>query len=136
MILGCFGPGSISRSRGSDFLLGHRVWFGWLRAQVADEPFVSGDDGAPAIAGTSADSDCPWPAARQGVVALLKRYPDREFFTPAVFPEKFGVEIFAPLGFAREALTQFLMRDNLQVRLFPAWDRLEHKLPYSAFTSV
>ena len=70
-----------------------------------------------------------WPAARQSVVALLKRYPDREFFTPAVFPEKFGVEIFAPLGFAREALTQFLMRHNLQVRLFPAWDGLEHKLP-------
>ena len=47
MILGCFGPGSISRSRGSDFLLGDRVWFGWLRPQMADEPFVSGDDGAP-----------------------------------------------------------------------------------------
>ena len=28
-----------------------------------------------------------WKAVRQAILALLNRYPDREFFTPAVFPK-------------------------------------------------
>lgn len=54
-----------------------------------------------------------WAALRETLSALLQRYPDREFFTPAVFPEQFGQEIFQPLGFTREPLSQFLMRYDL-----------------------
>ena len=55
-----------------------------------------------------------WTAVRQVILALLNRYPDREFFTPAVFLEKFREEVFGPLGFIRGPLTQFLMRRDLQ----------------------
>ncbi len=51
-----------------------------------------------------------WSALRKTTNTVLQRYPDREFFTPAVFPEQFGEEVFQPLGFAREPLSQFLMR--------------------------
>jgi GNAT superfamily N-acetyltransferase len=51
-----------------------------------------------------------WDALRKTLDRLLHHYPDREFFTPAVFPERFGEEVFQPLGFAREPLSQFLMR--------------------------
>ena len=54
-----------------------------------------------------------WEALRKTTNALLQRYPDREFFAPAVFPEQFGEEIFQPLGFVREPLSQFLMRYDL-----------------------
>ena len=54
-----------------------------------------------------------WAALRKTTNALLQRYPDCEFFTPAVFPEQFGEEIFQPLGFVREPLSQFLMRYDL-----------------------
>jgi GNAT superfamily N-acetyltransferase len=55
-----------------------------------------------------------WEALRQTANAVLQRYPDREFFTPAVFPEQFGQEVFQPLGFARGPLSQFLMRYDLR----------------------
>ena len=54
-----------------------------------------------------------WEALRETLSAVLQRYPGREFFTPAVFPEQFGQEVFQPLGFAREPLSQFLMRYDL-----------------------
>jgi len=54
-----------------------------------------------------------WAALRETLRALLQRHPDREFFTPPVFPEQFGQEVFQPLGFAREPLSQFLMRYDL-----------------------
>jgi GNAT superfamily N-acetyltransferase len=54
-----------------------------------------------------------WEALRETTSALLQCYPGREFFTPAVFPEQFGQEVFQPLGFAREPLSQFLMRYDL-----------------------
>jgi len=54
-----------------------------------------------------------WAALRETLSALLQRYPDREFFTPPVFPEQFGQEVFQPLGFAREPMSQFLMRYDL-----------------------
>jgi hypothetical protein len=50
---------------------------------------------------------------REALSALLQRYPDHEFFTPSVFPEKFGQEVFQPLGFTREPLSQFPMRYDL-----------------------
>jgi len=43
----------------------------------------------------------------------MQRYPDREFFTPPFFPEQLGEEVFQPLGFVREPLSQFLMRYDL-----------------------
>jgi GNAT superfamily N-acetyltransferase len=56
-----------------------------------------------------------WGALRKTVGALLRRYPDREFFTPPVFPEEFGQKVFQPFGFAREPLSQFLMRHDLDL---------------------
>ena len=44
---------------------------------------------------------------------LLARYSEKEFFAPPVWPEEFGREIFEPLGFTPEPLTQFLMRRDL-----------------------
>lgn len=62
---------------------------------------------------------CPSPkgmdssALRNALSALLQLYPGQEFFTPPVFPEQFGEEVFQPLGFAREPLSQFQMRYDL-----------------------
>ena len=49
-------------------------------------------------------------SSRQALSAVLQRYFDREFFVRPLFPEDFGPEIFEPLGFTREPLTQWLMR--------------------------
>ena len=54
-----------------------------------------------------------WAALRKTAGALLQRYPGHEFFTPPVFPEEFGQQIFEPLGFAREPLSQFLLRHDI-----------------------
>jgi GNAT superfamily N-acetyltransferase len=58
-------------------------------------------------------SGMDWDALRNALGALLKLYPEQEFFTPPVFPEQFGEKVFQPLGFAREPLSQFLMRYDL-----------------------
>ena len=44
---------------------------------------------------------------------LLARFPEAEFYAPPIFPERFGQEIFQPLGFDQEKLSQFLMRKDL-----------------------
>ena len=49
-------------------------------------------------------------SSRQVLSAVLQRHFDREFFARPLFPETFGPEIFAPLGFTKEPLTQWLMR--------------------------
>jgi hypothetical protein len=54
-----------------------------------------------------------WAALRETLSALMQRYPGRELYTPPVFPEQFGEEVFQPLGFVRERLSQFLMLHNL-----------------------
>ncbi len=51
-----------------------------------------------------------WEQKQDLLAATLRRFRGREFFTPAVFPEEFGHEVFAPLGFERDPLSQFLMR--------------------------
>ncbi len=61
----------------------------------------------------SCSNTMDWPALRATLSAILQRHPDREFFTPAVLPEQFGQEVFQPLGFTREPLSQFLMRYDL-----------------------
>lgn len=55
-----------------------------------------------------------WDALRAALAAILRRHPDREFFAPPVFPAIFGKKIFQPLGFARDPLTQALMRFDLK----------------------
>lgn len=60
-----------------------------------------------------------WLALRNGLGALLELFPDREFLTPPVFPEQFGEEIFQPLGFTPEPLSQFLMRYEFSPGLEP-----------------
>jgi hypothetical protein len=54
-----------------------------------------------------------WPEIRRAFSALIPAYPNCEFFAPAVFPEEFGREIFAPLGSRPRLLRQFLMRRDL-----------------------
>jgi hypothetical protein len=49
-------------------------------------------------------------SSRQALCAVLHRHLDREFFARPFFPENFGEEIFEPLGFTKEPLTQWLMR--------------------------
>jgi len=58
-------------------------------------------------------STAKWPALREALRAVLQVYPGREFFAPPVFPEAFGREIFGRLNFAREPLSQFLMRQDI-----------------------
>jgi len=55
-----------------------------------------------------------WEDKRRAMRGLLARFPDREVFAPAIFPGEFGDEIFEPLGFARDPLTQFLMQYDFQ----------------------
>jgi ribosomal protein S18 acetylase RimI-like enzyme len=54
-----------------------------------------------------------WNALRNILAAVIQQFPNREFFTPPIFPDQFGCEIFAPLGFIREPLNQLLMRRKL-----------------------
>ena len=54
-----------------------------------------------------------WEKLRLALSSVLAHFPKRDFFAPAIFPEKFGSEIFEPLGFVREPLNQFLMRKDL-----------------------
>lgn len=50
---------------------------------------------------------------RELLQATMAHWRGCEFWVPAVFPEEFGQEIFAPLGFQREELSQFYMRREL-----------------------
>ena len=51
-----------------------------------------------------------WEAARSALAAVLGQFPRCRFEARQAFPDKFGDEIFARLGFEREPLNQFLMR--------------------------
>ena len=51
-----------------------------------------------------------WAELQGALASVMRRFAGREFFAPAVFPEEFGLNIFAPLGFHRDTLSQFLMR--------------------------
>jgi hypothetical protein len=54
-----------------------------------------------------------WKVLRSVLAEVIQQFPNREFFAPAIFPEQFGLEIFEPLGFAREPLNQLLLRRDL-----------------------
>ena len=45
--------------------------------------------------------------------AVLAKFPDQEFYAIPVFPEQFGTELFEPLKFRKEKISQFLMRKDL-----------------------
>lgn len=51
-----------------------------------------------------------WHDLRSVLAGVIARFPNREFFAPAIFPEDFGTQLFEPLGFVREPISQFLMR--------------------------
>jgi ribosomal protein S18 acetylase RimI-like enzyme len=53
-----------------------------------------------------------WESLRELVTMLLARFPSSEFYAPPIFPEGFGNDIFQPLNFRKEELTQFLMRKD------------------------
>jgi len=75
---------------------------------------VIGDPEAPAIRVHGLFSSEPgWQDLRAALAKVLALFPEREFFAPAIWPEEFGAEVFEPLGFRREPLTQFLMRLDL-----------------------
>jgi ribosomal protein S18 acetylase RimI-like enzyme len=54
-----------------------------------------------------------WDTTRRLTAGLLARYPNCEFMTIPIFPDSFGTEIFDPLDFRKEPMTQFLMRKDL-----------------------
>lgn len=54
-----------------------------------------------------------WKELRGLLASVIARFPHREFFAPAIFPEEFGTHLFAPLGFKQEPISQFLMRREL-----------------------
>ena len=62
---------------------------------------------------SSTGGNLDWPSARKVLASVLQRFSGHEFFTPPVFPEQFGDEVFRPLGFTPEPLNQFLMRREL-----------------------
>jgi ribosomal protein S18 acetylase RimI-like enzyme len=54
-----------------------------------------------------------WKELRALLAGVMARFPHREFFAPAIFPEEFGTHLFEPLGFQQEPISQFLMRREL-----------------------
>ena len=55
-----------------------------------------------------------WSELRSVLAGVMTRFPNREFFAPAIFPEEFGTHLFEPLGFTREPISQFLMRRDVR----------------------
>jgi len=54
-----------------------------------------------------------WEMLRNLTAVVLAKFPEREFYALPVFPEQFGNEIFSPLKFRQEKISQFLMRKEL-----------------------
>ena len=55
-----------------------------------------------------------WQDLRGVLAGILARFPHREFFAPAIFPQEHGRSLFEPLGFKLEPISQFLMRRELR----------------------
>ena len=55
-----------------------------------------------------------WQDLRGVFAGILARFPNREFFAPAIFPEEYGRLLFEPLRFKTEPISQFLMRRELR----------------------
>ena len=54
-----------------------------------------------------------WESVRDLTSAVLAAFPTQEFHAIPVFPEQFETELFAPLKFRKEQISQFLMRKEL-----------------------
>lgn len=54
-----------------------------------------------------------WHEMRSVLAGVIARFPKRDFFAPAIFPEDFGTQLFEPLGFKFEPISQFLMRREI-----------------------
>jgi ribosomal protein S18 acetylase RimI-like enzyme len=54
-----------------------------------------------------------WSKLRSLLLAIVSSYADLEFFAPPVWQEEFGNEVFQPLGFEKEKLSQFFMRYDI-----------------------
>jgi ribosomal protein S18 acetylase RimI-like enzyme len=81
--------------------------------RLGDAVIVISDPELPPIrmhALSCASETMNWSALRNALGTLLELYPGSEFFTPPVFPEQFGEEIYQPLGFTAEPISQLLMR--------------------------
>lgn len=78
-------------------------------AAVIGDPKVSPIrlHGFPGFDGTN------WGLLRGLTSAVMAEFFDREFYALPVFPEPFGRELFQPLKFRQEKISQFLMRKNL-----------------------
>ena len=82
--------------------------------QAKNARVVIGDPESPAIRVHGLfSSSSDWQDLRAALAGVLTLFPEREFFAPAIWPEDFGTKIFEPLGFRREPLRQFLMRQDL-----------------------
>ena len=74
---------------------------------------VVGDPAVPPVRVHAFLGEEDWRERKDLMSALCAEFPGCGFFAPPIFPENFGNEIFAPLGFVREPLNQFLMRRDL-----------------------
>ena len=54
-----------------------------------------------------------WKELRGVLAGVIGRFPNRDFFAAAVFPEEFVTHLFEPLGFKQEPISHFLMRREL-----------------------
>jgi ribosomal protein S18 acetylase RimI-like enzyme len=54
-----------------------------------------------------------WATLRSLTSRIVSQFRNTEFVAPPIFPEVFGREIFEPLKFGREPLSQLLMRKDL-----------------------
>ncbi len=93
-------------------MISGRAYFSGRAVVVIGDPAVAGPIRVHALASV-APNEPDWAAMREALAGVLGLHRGREFFAPPVFPEEFGTNLFAPLGFAREPLSQFLMRRDL-----------------------
>jgi hypothetical protein len=54
-----------------------------------------------------------WKPLRSLTSSFLAKFSGQAFFAPGIYPEQFAVEIFEPLKFQKQPLSQFLMRRDL-----------------------
>lgn len=104
-------PWAISRHAIAKMVPG-RGYFSGRAVVVIGDPKI---DGPVRVHGLSsiAPGEPDWAAIFSALSAVLALHRGREFFAPPVFPEEFGTKLFAPLGFTREPISQFLMRYDL-----------------------
>lgn len=89
-------------------VVGARAW------RLGDVAVVISNPSNPPIRVHSFHSPAADRAAQRAVLqATMARWRGREFWLPAVFPDEMGEQIFAPLGFQREKMSQFYMRREL-----------------------